>query len=337
MDLLFIASVVTYYFEKTMWKHFVKDYLCFSKKERNAVLVLLLLIVLLWVLPMVWPDRQFSKTDSREIAKMEAELRLAKEARSIPNSGIDASDNPRFAPEANTGNFEKGTLFYFNPNTLDAAGWRRLGIKERTIRTISNYIAKAGRFRKPDDLLKIYGFGKMDFKRLQPYIQLDTVFRNGSAGNIKIKAKSGQASLAHYRSQPAFLKPIEINTADSTDFIGLPGIGNKLAARIIHFRDKLGGFSSVDQLAETYALPDSTFRKILPRLYCNTSSIKKIAINKADVFTLQQHPYVRKYYASVIFKYRQQHGNFKQASDLLQIHLLNDRLINKLLPYLDFE
>ena len=31
---------------------------------------------------------------------------------------------------------------------------------------------------------------------------------------------------------------IDINTADTTAFITLPGIGSKLAARIVNFRDK---------------------------------------------------------------------------------------------------
>jgi DNA uptake protein ComE-like DNA-binding protein len=55
---------------------------------------------------------------------------------------------------------------------------------------------------------------------------------------------------------------IDINSADTTSFIALPGIGSKLAARIINFRDKLGGFYSVAQVGETFGLPDSTFQKI---------------------------------------------------------------------------
>ena len=59
---------------------------------------------------------------------------------------------------------------------------------------------------------------------------------------------------------------VNINTADTSAFIALPGIGNKLALRIVNFRDKLGGFYSIDQIGETYGLPDSVFRKIKPIL-----------------------------------------------------------------------
>ncbi|NJL77073.1 MAG: helix-hairpin-helix domain-containing protein, partial [Saprospiraceae bacterium] len=36
------------------------------------------------------------------------------------------------------------------------------------------------------------------------------------------------------------------------------------ANRIVKFREALGGFASVEQVAETYQLPDSTFQKIKP-------------------------------------------------------------------------
>ena len=49
------------------------------------------------------------------------------------------------------------------------------------------------------------------------------------------------------------IQSVDINTADTTAFISLPGIGSKLAARIVNFRDKLGGFYSIDQVGETLA------------------------------------------------------------------------------------
>jgi DNA uptake protein ComE-like DNA-binding protein len=41
---------------------------------------------------------------------------------------------------------------------------------------------------------------------------------------------------------------VDINSADTSAFIALPGIGSKLAARIVNFRDKLGGFYSIEQV-----------------------------------------------------------------------------------------
>ena len=46
----------------------------------------------------------------------------------------------------------KAELFYFDPNTASAADWRRLGIKDKTIHTILNYLTKGGKFYKPEDI-----------------------------------------------------------------------------------------------------------------------------------------------------------------------------------------
>ncbi len=129
-------------------------------------------------------------------------------------------------------------------------------------------------------------------------------------------------------------KTIDINTADTTAFIALPGIGNKLANRIVEFRNKLGGFYKVEQVAETYALPDSTFQKIKSRLTISTIAVQQININTATVDELKSHPYIRYYIANAIVQYRNQHGNFLAADDLKKITLITDSAFNKMLPYL---
>ena len=77
------------------------------------------------------------------------------------------------------------------------------------------------------------------------------------------------------KSYAARYSIIDVNTADTTAFISLPGIGSKLAARIITFREKLSGFYSVEQIGETYGLPDSTFQKIKQYLKLDNASVKK--------------------------------------------------------------
>ncbi|MEI9908826.1 MAG: hypothetical protein WDO71_03640 [Bacteroidota bacterium] len=41
-----------------------------------------------------------------------------------------------------------GSLFHFDPNTIDEEGWKKLGLKEKTIHTIQNYLRKGGHFYK---------------------------------------------------------------------------------------------------------------------------------------------------------------------------------------------
>lgn len=45
-------------------------------------------------------------------------------------------------------------------------------------------------------------------------------------------------------------EPLDLNRAGVGDLLLLPGVGPKLAARILEERDKRAGFVSVEQLAE---------------------------------------------------------------------------------------
>jgi DNA uptake protein ComE-like DNA-binding protein len=127
---------------------------------------------------------------------------------------------------------------------------------------------------------------------------------------------------------------IDINQADTTLFIALPGIGSKLAARIIAFRSKLGGFYSVEQIGEIYGLQDSVFQKIKPLLKCNSNDIKKININMITVDELKSHPYIRYYIANNIIAYRDQHGPFQNKEEIKKVVTVTDEVYNKVSPYL---
>ncbi|HTG55435.1 MAG TPA: helix-hairpin-helix domain-containing protein, partial [Niabella sp.] len=178
--------------------------------------------------------------------------------------------------------------------------------------TLINYRNKGGKFRKPDDLAKVYGLRKEEFQRLKPYITI----ANGAAGgyyhrnnnNYENADQRGYTSSEH---KPRYtLKIIDINTADIAGFESLYGIGNKLATRIINFRDKLGGFYSVDQVGETYGIPDSTFQKIKTQLKVDNQFIKKININTASYAELNNHPYISAKLAFQVLKLRKEKGDF---------------------------
>jgi competence protein ComEA len=148
-------------------------------------------------------------------------------------------------------------------------------------------------------------------------------------------------NLRPYERQPHYLKrqvkPVEINSADTAALIALPFIGSKLAARIVLFRQKLGGFASVSQLKEVYGLNDTAYQAIQPYLSCNRSLIHKLKINEALVDTLRVHPYIRWHLAKLLVNYRANHGSFKKIDDLLLVETVNDSLLQKLQPYISFD
>ena len=62
---------------------------------------------------------------------------------------------------------------------------------------------------------------------------------------------------------------IDINTADQALLEEIPGIGAKLASRIIAWRERCGKFASVEELRQVPGLEKSRFEKIKHRVICH--------------------------------------------------------------------
>ena len=311
-------------------KQFVKDYLTFTRKERIGLLAIVFIILIVLILPKFvnnQPADQYINTDTAWIYALKKLEVKESQNNEQKNSKPELGNNNyayQYDKPANNSSSSR-SLFYFDPNTLDEAGWEKLGLKNKTIHTIQNYLTKGGQFHKPGDLKKIYGLHPNDYSRLEPYIKIESVNSNDkSFENVKKEAEPKRFS---YNS-------IDINTADATAFISLPGIGGKLAARIVNFRDKLGGFYSVAQIGETYGLPDSMFQKIKQYLKLENSSIKKININTATVDELKAHPYIKYNIANPIVSYRNEHGSFSKLEDIKKIMAVTEEVYNKIVPYL---
>ena len=308
----------------------LKDYFSFSKRERIGAIVLVLLVVIVFVLPEFFPARR-SSLDASAVAEFKRktdELRTVSAESESMTEPVSSSTYETRSERA----LEKAVLFPFDPNTISEDGWRKLGISDRTIQTIQKYISRGGSFRKPDDLSKIYGIGKDQYDQLRPYVKIQQQ-------NIR---KPGPEKFQYARppNDNTFKAPpsiVEINTADTSGFIALPGIGSRLANRIITFRGRLGGFYSVEQLREVYGIPDSTFQKIVTFLRCDGSVVQQVNINTAEADVLKNHPYIKWNIANAIVNYRKQHGNYKALEDLLGIDIISPEVYKKLVPYLKID
>jgi competence protein ComEA len=310
------------------WKEFLGDYFMFTRKERIGLLVVILVILCIWIFPKVSkpPRPKTIPPDTSWIIATKQTMTRIKDSDDQP----DKIEELVYKPMNELSSASKGQLFYFDPNVLSFEGWEKLGIRAKTIGTIQNYLHKGGHFGKPDDLKKIYGIRPDDYVRIAPYIRI-------AAGNhaelpTERKANFKKEALSNERKYAV----VDINTADTAAFIALPGIGNKLALRIVNFRDKLGGFYSIEQIGETYGLPDSVFRKIKPFLKLETNLIKKININTATKDEMKSHPYIKWNLANAIVEYRNQHGNFTSLEDLKKISLITMEVFDKIKFYLAF-
>src|SRR5665213_3136780 len=314
-----------------MW-HALQQYFNFTKKERRGIIYIVALILLLTALPLLFPFfSKEEKVDSSEFEKEIAQLSIDSSSKKIYSKRDEDYQNDYTPGYKNYESSKPVELFYFDPNTATATDWIKLGIKPRTAETIQKYVSKGGKFYKPEDIKKIWGLSEKDAQRLIPFVSIKNTPKNFS--------NPGQNQIAEKTTftKKLLLQKVEINIADTSEYIALPGIGSKLSKRIIAFREKLGGFYSIDQIGETYLLPDSTFQKIKPYLVVDSKAIKKLNINSASLEEMKSHPYIRYNTANAIFQYRQQHGNFNSVDEIKKIMTVNDDLYNKIFAYLTVE
>ena len=130
---------------------------------------------------------------------------------------------------------------------------------------------------------------------------------------------------------------IDMNTADTNHWKSLKGIGSKRANRIVKYRKLLGGFVSKNQLSEVYGLSDSLVEEIKLKLMLDSSKLNKININNASKKELASHPYISWNLANAIMNYKVQHGYYDSLSKIKQIHLVNDDLYRKIVPYISLD
>jgi DNA uptake protein ComE-like DNA-binding protein len=119
-------------------------------------------------------------------------------------------------------------------------------------------------------------------------------------------------------------------------FTEIKGIGPGFAVRILKYRERLGGFISLNQLREVYGLDSAKYDQIKPQIKLENNNIKQIEINKCTFDQLKGFPYLNYKLSNTIINYRKQHGNFKSAADLNKIAILNPEIIQKIAPYLKF-
>lgn len=316
------------FFSHVAWKTFVKDYLTYSKKDRIAVLAVLFLLIVMYSLP-----RLFSKSPSTLALKEDSLLlKTVDTLASKPgeNSAEQEAGTPYSyytAPRQAQG-FTEGELFRFDPNTLPAEGWQKLGLNDKTIRILINYRNKGGRFYRPEDLKKVWTMPAGFYERVK--------------GHITIPAAERPTAYPAFTSAPYTRtkrkpEPVDINKGDTADLIALPGIGPVLASRIINFRHKLGGFHSIDQVGETYGLPDSTFQQLKPYFILSSPEVHRLNINAATREQLSAHPYISWKLANAIVEYRNQHGNYQSLDDLKNIMILEEATYEKIRQYLAVE
>lgn len=221
-------------------------------------------------------------------------------------------------------------LHPFNPNTVSRDALLSMGVSPKAVQQWLNYRSKGGRFKQKEEVRKIYALTNNEYQRLSPYMKMPATISNSNK-------RVATVTMANKFSQYDAISDVklDVNTATNQDWQRLKGIGPAYAKRIINFRSKLGGFVDLNQIRNTYRLPDSVFQKIKPQLLLSPIA-PPLGINMATLETLTAHPYIQKRQAKAIVNYRKNHGKFGRWEDFKKVVVFSDQELIRLKPYLDF-
>ena len=321
-------------------RYYIKDYFAFNQTETKGFLFLIFLIFVLIVSVFIFdflPDKQqANKTiDPKKVEEMMAKISV-KEA-DKKSKYYDKYENKfdKYDNESHAARTIK--LSTFDPNQASQEQLEELGIAPWMAKRIINYRTKGGQFRKKEDLQRIYDFPADLYTKLEPYITLPektgSIFTPSTKPEVNSEVKVATTTAPTKES----FKPVafDLNRADTNDLKKLKGIGSKLSARIIKYRDNVGGFYTENQVREVFGLDSVVVEEILKYATIKNPSLKKIKINEVTVEEFK-HYYIRPYIAKSIIAYRQQHGNFTSKKDFEPIKLLDSKTLDKIFPYFEF-
>ena len=130
---------------------------------------------------------------------------------------------------------------------------------------------------------------------------------------------------------------INLNEADSAMLEALPGIGERLSARIIKYRNRLGGFHEIEQLKEVFGLQDTVLNVLASRVFVPpNAALTTLDVNRCSYADFRRHPYMGHAFAKSLVAFRQTHGEIKTVEELYQLVAVKKEEIDRMRPYFSF-
>lgn len=285
-------------------KQWLKQNLSFSKKDRNAIIFLSILILLALSVYILADYIQFQpEQDFSEYRQMLEEWQ-AKNKESHQN---------------------KETLFPFNPNIISSNKLDSLLLPRFVKQNILSYRAAGGTFSSDDDVRKIYGMNDSIFKKIQPFIQIP------KPESKERKQKAAEVPKAQASVVKTFSGSIDPNNAGLDELIRF-GFSKFQANNIVEYRKNGGRFGLKNDLLKIYGLDSAFYAKIEPHIYIESQPEKeypsppaeknmvKVELNSADTTSLMQLAGIGSVFASRIIKYRDLLGGYRKKKQLLEVY-----------------
>ena len=285
-----------------------EDPFVISKRSKRGLLVLILASLGLIFFPRVYMFFQKEEAfviNSEKIAEFE---RTHKKFEKRNYSNYYSKKKKYKAPDSK-----------FNPNTYSLSDWMNLGLSEKQSVVVLKFTSRG--IYSEQDLKRIFVIPDVLFELIRDSVIYPERFQN-TPNQESFKKQAKQITL------------INLNTADTTEFMKIYGVGAFYAKQIIRFREKLGGFFKKEQLLEVWKMTPEAYEKIKDHVFISEKDVKRININSVTIEELKVHPYLKWNQANSIIKMRIQRNGFKNIEEIKESVLIDSETYEKLFPYL---
>lgn len=287
----------------------LKSYLQFSKSQRLGLLTLFALLIVFqfffYFLESNVVDTPESQPTKQQWLSLQTQLDTAAIAK--------RNSKPKIYP--------------FNPNFVTDFKGYKLGMSVAEIdrllafRKTNHYVNSAAEFQQvtqvSDSLLA----------QIAPFFKFPDWVKDKNRHSFS-QSKSFE------KKTPAV---IDINLATQEDLKAVYGIGDGLSERILKEKERLGGFVSMQQMADVWGLSADVVAKLQASFKVSQiPEVKKVKINQATVKELTQFPYFRYTLAKSIVTYRSMNGGIEGVEDLVKISGFPIDKVDIIALYLEF-
>ena len=219
----------------------------------------------------------------------------------------------------------------FDPNTADSSTLVHLGFKPWQAKNMVKYRAAGGKYRKPEDLKKLYGMTDSMFQALTPYIYI----AREEVDSVAVDSLR-KDSLPRWKEENKDTI-LNLRTADTVELKMIHGIGSYRARQIVRYREQLGGFVSVEQVLEAKGMENVDADSLLAHFWIDSVKIEPMNVNSVGVQRLSRHPYLRFEQAQAIYELRRKKIRLDSIQQLQQIECIPAETLEKIAPYLNFD
>ena len=236
----------------------------------------------------------------------------------------------------------------FDPNIVDSLTLIGFGLKPWKVKNFLHYREAGKVFRSAEEMGDTYGWTAEDVERVASYVRVVEKYeksgrseKNEKYGKDENHWKDGKRWDERKDEKPErpsskfqMLTKVDVNTADTALLRRIPGVGAKISEAIVKYRERLGGFHSVEQLREIKIVS----QELLEWMEVSPSSdIQKININKASFQALNSHPYISYEQTKALLQYVRLYGKVKDEKALVETGIFTKEEVEKLEPYIAYE